>query len=364
MSGDLEFDDAWRTDARKRAIKLFPNQGLQPVAQLMASAHKYAIQYVEQAPVIVIAAARGSNPRRRNERAYLTGQLAEMCKRGDRLRTVMAAYGMPQALRALKGVALTPTKWPIVFRLARMNPSKLAQIIPASSGGQMAWLRALDNWLSQMDRRYPSDPGLFFEWAAEAYRDVTQRECRSADDMADFAAAHPETFNTGWTRAQAEAAEQVWHLTLARRSEAAKQMTATGVGFDTPIDYAPLPTAVEIKGLSFTALQSGEDLFLEGAAMRHCVASYIQAVVGGSSRIYSVKQDGRRIATLELKPTRTKKIERHVIDGRGERLTAYETRPDGYQLCQLKGPCNAAPTKRIREASEEFVKRIAQDARP
>lgn len=349
-----EIDDSWRTEARATAVRLFPNQGLQPVAQLLVSAHRYAVQYIEQAPVIVLAAARGQNPRRHNERAYLTGQIGEMSRRGDRLRDVMKAYGLPLPLRSLKGTALGPSKWPIIFRLARLNPSTLAQIIPESVGAQMAWLRALDEWLARMSRRNPSEPGLFFEWAAVAYSGISHRETHVAESMADFALSNRDTFNTRWTREQAENAENAWHMKLARRSEAAKQMEAAGVGFDTPIDYAPLPTAVEISGFSFTALQSGESLFAEGAAMRHCVASYIRSVVTGTSRIYSIRQNGRRVATLELAPIDSKKVPRRVINECGDEIIVNQYIPGRYAIRQLKGPCNALPLKRVREAAALF----------
>ena len=34
--------------------------------------------------------------------------------------------------------------------------------------------------------------------------------------------------------------------------------------------------------------------------MHHCVASYWQNVVNGRSRIYSIRETGRRVATLEV----------------------------------------------------------------
>jgi hypothetical protein len=39
---------------------------------------------------------------------------------------------------------------------------------------------------------------------------------------------------------------------------------------------------------------------MEGAAMRHCVATYWQNVVNGQSRICSILEKGNRVATLEL----------------------------------------------------------------
>ena len=74
----------------------------------------------------------------------------------------------------------------------------------------------------------------------------------------------------------------------------------TGVPLDTVIDYAPLPLLWEYGGLSFVALQTGKALHAEGAAMHHCVTSYWKNVVEGRSRIYSILENGSRVATLEL----------------------------------------------------------------
>jgi hypothetical protein len=70
------------------------------------------------------------------------------------------------------------------------------------------------------------------------------------------------------------------------------------------IDYTPLPLHWECGSLSFIALQTGKALQAEGAAMHHCVASYWGDVVDGS-RIYSILENGSRVATLELTSRQT-----------------------------------------------------------
>ena len=74
----------------------------------------------------------------------------------------------------------------------------------------------------------------------------------------------------------------------------------TDVPLDTVIDYTPLPLLWKYGGLSFVALQTGKALHAEGAAMHHCVASYWENVAEGKSRIYSIRENGSRVATLEL----------------------------------------------------------------
>ena len=67
---DLTDDGTWREAALARMSEAFPtNRGLWPIYRLMAGAHHYAIDYIEQAPVIVLAAARGNAHVSGSERA-------------------------------------------------------------------------------------------------------------------------------------------------------------------------------------------------------------------------------------------------------------------------------------------------------
>ena len=89
---------------------MFPtNRGLRPIYLLMANAHRYAIDYIEQAPVIVLAATRGKAHVSWSERAFVQEQLSSMCESGAQLRDVMRAYGLPVPLRLIDARVLTST---------------------------------------------------------------------------------------------------------------------------------------------------------------------------------------------------------------------------------------------------------------
>jgi hypothetical protein len=139
-------DDATRRDAAiKRMSEMFPvNRGLTQVFSLMARAHRYAIDYIEQAPVIVLAATRGDRHLSRSERAFVREQLSNMCRSGAQLRDVMRAYDLPLPLRLLDARVLTSSRATVIRRLALINPSTLAQIIPGTRQKQNAWLQALE----------------------------------------------------------------------------------------------------------------------------------------------------------------------------------------------------------------------------
>ena len=53
-------DETSRRETFQRLEQMFPtNRGLEPIFSLMANAHRYAIDYIAQAPVIVLAVTRG-----------------------------------------------------------------------------------------------------------------------------------------------------------------------------------------------------------------------------------------------------------------------------------------------------------------
>ena len=65
-------------------------------------------------------------------------------------------------------------------------------------------------------------------------------------------------------------------------------------------------------------LTTSADLYREGHAMHHCVATYVDQVRQGTSYIFSVRREGKRIATISL-----------IRDG------------ESVSIQQLRGPCNA-----------------------
>ena len=93
-----------------------------------------------------------------------------------------------------------------------MNPSTLAQIIPATRQKQNASLQALQNWCGRM--AMASLPEgidyrcLFFEWAATNYPGVTYTEAKGVGHIVDFVPARPDTFNPLWTLERARVEEQ------------------------------------------------------------------------------------------------------------------------------------------------------------
>jgi PcfJ-like protein len=330
-----------RREAFDRMDAGFPtNRGLSPIFLLLANAHRYAIDYIEQAPVIVAVVTRGTTHVSPSEHAFFEEQFARLCEEGARLRDVMAAFGLPLPLRKLDARVLTASRSTVIRRLALMNPSTLAQIIPDTRKKQNAWLEGLDQWCRGMAQRTEGqiDRCPFFEWAAANLGGITFRQASSVSHLVDYVQAHQATFNVAWTLERARRAEQEWHEELALedldRQPGTKAMAS--------IDYGALPRRWENDGFCFVALQTGDALRREGAAMHHCVSSYWHSVVIGRSRIYSVLEKGRRVATLEF------------YSGADN----YRWGKGSYRIRQLVGVRNSRPAPEIFKAATAFAKEI------
>ena len=98
---------------------------------------------------------------------------------------------------------------------------------------------------------------------------------------------------------------------------------------------------MDSQGYRFVALRSAAEVTVEGAAMHHCVASYVPDMVSGRCRLYSIRKREKRIATLELK------------QGYGNAL---------WVSGQIKGPCNSRVSAKTNSAVREFCTEINTSA--
>ena len=330
----------WALPAAAEGATFFRDPDLHLPAQFLAVLNRFAIDYIRQAPALVVAATYGKRLVYRNDRLEVGKRFIAACERGLRLAALMQSYGLAPQLRALSGKAIRHNQWDLLKALSTIPASALAQSIPTLPGEQQEWLQCLERWRSHMGRHF-HNRDLFLAWAAANVRDGQAR--RSATDIADFAGHNRTTFNTRWNFRQAQAASQRWHIELARRPFAA---ASNRVDWTELIDYAPLPSQLEIDGFTFHALQTREAIWDEGARMHHCVRLYADKVAKGSSRIYSVRQAGQRVATLEL-----------------ARTTRTGSAPHKYVLAQLKGPRNSQPSAPTATAVAAFVTQVNQGPR-
>lgn len=333
-------ENDWPTEAARRVRALYPNQGAQHAAWPMARSHRHAIQYLEQAPALVAFVSWGTQPKTGADRALLSQRFGSATFREPRLKVLMQAFGAPLPIRKICGAAVIPSNYRTILALRHVPNSTLSQAIPETPGGQLIWLRALRQFADDYINRYASrDLRTEWEWAVKALgaaiAEGVPRVHIHVTEIIDLLAAQPARFNPAWTFRSALAAADQWHRELAVRQSEADFLRSNGVAFDYEADYAPLREAASACGYDFVALRSGAALFEEGRAMRHCVSTYTRRVMLGDSRIYSVRQDGLRVATLELYP----------IPG---------TTPQ-YGIAQLKSHCNGRPLVGVFRAAAVFL---------
>lgn len=324
----------WLLENCAAARALYGNQGMHDAAQWIAGLHPHALQYLQQAPVLALAASFGGVAGSKQQRTYIAMNLRPMIERGAKLRDVMRAYHVSYPLRALSAASIRPGAWDVLKVISRgVDPSTIAQAIPARTTGHVGWINTLAVLWAVLQRRRPDDPANIaaLRWMMLANRDgsaITPAVLDYVERIADFMICNPEVWNQRWSCPRMARETEEWHAALANA-----QISAAGdAKYDRHVPYAGFPSEVTVNGHEFVALQSLRALIVEGKAMHNCVASYYRDIQSGSTRIYSVRQDGKRLATCEF----------HMLPGR-------------VRAVQIKGPCNARACATVVRACDRFA---------
>lgn len=290
--------------ACERAVKPFKTDGMWQAAKFAATVHERAIDYIEQAPALVLFVLPEDRKRKLagGDRTYAAHRLAHHCRQGARLKDVMKAYGLTMPLRKLKGKALAPEDLSVVRLLATLPPSVVSQAIPNSIADQRRWLSALREWQRIQSYR-PDWLARYAEWAAVRLASAKVRKSE-VGTVTDFIARGDMPLNLAWDWPRAVAAADDWH----DRLSAGNAKALFGVMADQIVDLGTHPDHTVLYGLEFVALRTPTAIHAEGKAMHHCVASYVQAVVHGLSNIVSIRRDEQRVATLELRNGRVEQL--------------------------------------------------------
>ena len=99
-------NSAWTRLACDKSVSLFSDTALYLPATFLAALHELAIDYIEQAPVLVIAVTGRANLSHREVRLSLAKRFTAACTTGPRLSGLMKTYRLAPQLRALSGRAL------------------------------------------------------------------------------------------------------------------------------------------------------------------------------------------------------------------------------------------------------------------
>lgn len=257
-----------------------------------------------------------------------------LIERGARLRDVMSAFRVAYPLRAISAKAIRPGVWGVIQAITRLvDPSTISQSIPAVPTRHLHWLGDLDILWTALQRRAPDEKtnGAILRWAMLALSRHPRVADHNvpADQIADFLICNGDQWNSRWTWDRLIRETEAWHEALANA-----QIDRINDGkYDTDVAYGAFPSEVTLGGFDFHALRSLRALVVEGKAMHHCVASYYRDIQTGRARIYSVRKDGRRLATVE-----------------------FASLPGRVRAVQVKGVCNARPSKDVFTAADKFAR--------
>ena len=196
--GLLLRDEPWVHACAYEAENMFAVRPLAIAAVTMVVVEPFAIDYLRQAPVLVVAASQGMECFRPSERDFIQQDWQAIIQDRPKLRDLLRYYGLIRPLRALKGQAFRagPTEYQVIQNLCDVSPSPLAQAIPSAIRKQHNWLRALGEWSEAMCRREQSTRALF-DWAVRAMGDHTA----SAAGGATSAASPPRSTPSARPRA-------------------------------------------------------------------------------------------------------------------------------------------------------------------
>lgn len=331
----LLVNENWVDRHAAAACALYADKALHPLAMLLAVMHEHALDYLQQAPVLVLGVAGRRTKRLRPiEAQMLAYRFGPLIRKGTRLKTLMAEFGLPLPMRKLGAGQITTLRSMLLLdRLALMlSPSELSQAIPDDPAAQAQWMAAIEAFdaaatgrvaMRAMGRAVYAER---FAWAAPALaRAIAAGEAvTNAADMIDYLVSAGRPFNARWSWLRASELSALWH-----RDHAAAAAENARIGFapDRRFDFAPFPETATVHGLEFVALRSVLELRDEGRKMHHCVGSY-HAELSAGHRFYSIRRGGQRLATAQLVET-----------------TAV----------QVKGPANAVPKKEVMVALGKFL---------
>jgi hypothetical protein len=199
-----------------------------------------------------------------------------------RALSACAARGMdgPSAERALKAFFENSDARDTVFgfKLKAPDHAQASEVERERLAKELRMPRILGDWLSLAAK----NPNKAVEALSQARDWARDAEWGAWSEM-------PE--NAGWQEVMTR--QKRWHemvQTRERSEKAAKSWDGMSPGWSDPQ-----------TGFSAIPLTDGGMLWDEGKAMHHCVSSYDEECEEGRSRIFSIRKDGERFGTAEVR---------------------------------------------------------------
>jgi hypothetical protein len=249
-----------------------------------------------------------------------------------RLRDVAAVMKIPMTLRHIKpGVAHLATG---VF----CRHPEFLRFLPDTTVRQRIWLSQVD-WARH---RVDAD---FGAWTARHVLEMPGRRVQEVwsfvSDIADWISAGKPAPALGGDWAPPPAGHEfvVRPFTPSMSVNTVTTLSAewheaVAAGMDGPDAAFPPPwyPAAKAGDFAIVPIENSAELYREGAAMHHCVGTYVDAVQSGELYVYSVRRAHKRIATFALR-----------------------RRAMSAELSEIRGPCNAQVPQKIVAAVRRWL---------
>ena len=205
-----------------------------------------------------------------------------------------------------------------------------------------AWARALSDRLEREIKKKIKQGAQLSEAQQMASSELSQM----MDDLLDCAREQPLGFWAGLDKKDPLGSASRAHEAWSRDQRERQAQSDPNFRMSWPKEAGVMKSGrVEAVELS-----SGADLFDEGKAMSHCVASYASNCAQGQSRVFSIRIGGARQTTLELNPT----------GGRDEfdaTKVSARKKITGWSIGQNKGKHNSTNiSEEIKVACQEFAR--------
>jgi hypothetical protein len=315
-----------------RAARRFTLRHRQDIYRTGALSRR-ALQLVETFPIAALAIYADSWPytdtmggwdefkRLSCQRAQQEQDAAKLVECGARLRDVAAALNFPLALRHVP-----PGAAHLVGSVVLRHPD-LIQWMPRQTPAAKIWLKSV----GFAHNRGGDDLG---RWIARHFSEIPGRRNgvgHTVTDLVDWVRAREGSGREFVTRSftpamglkAATQASQEWHEAVATHADCRQDL-------ELPSPWFP---AAKQGSFEIVPIVTATDLYREGQAMHHCVATYADRVREGACYVFSVRQSGERVATVSL----VRDCARVLIE-------------------QVRGPCNSTPTTAMMTALRQWLR--------
>ena len=267
--------------------------------------NEYMGDLLESFPALAIAMATGYGSDVRREKAL------HMIKSGNRLRKVGEALGLPYWLRKAKPEAFCDAfgTLPCTPAFFRHGP----ETFPRNQ-------EDIADWFRLVSESYMYGGANFAIWLAKQGKGVGYKKLlQTAFPLALYVwhSDQQKTYAGGLV-------EHRWNNKMGYDSAFSNALVwLKNVKIELAFGKAGVGDQMNFPDwwgkFAFVPLVAKQDLIDEGEIMEHCVGDYVEDVAAGSCRIFSVQQNRKRVATLEIAASEQDSSSFEIVEMLGRR---------------------------------------------